>query len=194
MIRICGTRIVGSAAPGDSYSDIDWYNALFQQASVYAGAAPDLYDVESWVHIPRTTVPEWQPFSFMYSLRKVLQYNFIRVPSTVAPGHLWSNEDLYPDQYRCSSDEMYCLVYQSDGNLVLYTHTGYPVWASGTSGTAPGMATMQGDGNLVIYDSYGNPVWDSGTWGNNGAYLSIDPTGWVEIRSGSGTRLWSQPY
>jgi hypothetical protein len=52
-----------------------------------------------------------------------------------------------------------------DGNFVLYTASGAPVWASNTvkkdHSLVPGLA-MQDDGNVVVYHS-GMPVWATGT-------------------------------
>lgn len=51
---------------------------------------------------------------------------------------------------------------QTDGNLVEYTSSNVPVWASNTAGNGPGSRlAMQSDGNLVLYTSSGSPVWAS---------------------------------
>jgi len=60
------------------------------------------------------------------------------------------------------------LVWQWDGNLVLYTATGAPVWASNTDGRGKALA-FQADGNLVVYRvtgpiTPGDALWSSGTW------------------------------
>ncbi len=64
------------------------------------------------------------------------------------------------------------LDWQADGNLVLYTAGGAPVWASNTNGVGKQLA-FQADGNLVIYRVKGestpaDAVWSSGTWFNGG--------------------------
>ena len=65
-----------------------------------------------------------------------------------------------------SPNHAYKLLYQTDGNLVLYRGDGLALWASNTAGQTPGQVIMQADGNLVIYgpsgvqfatDTYGNP-------------------------------------
>ena len=60
----------------------------------------------------------------------------------------------------CSSSGGYELIMQSDGNLVVYSSSGQPRWASGTYGIGGGTSylTVQGDSNVVIYDSQG-AVW-----------------------------------
>jgi hypothetical protein len=51
---------------------------------------------------------------------------------------------------------------QGDGNLVVYTQDGVPVWASGTQGNPGAEVVMQDDGNLVVYSS-GRALWASNT-------------------------------
>jgi Ricin-type beta-trefoil lectin domain-like len=52
-------------------------------------------------------------------------------------------------------------VFQLDGNFVVYSASGQPLWASGTVGVAiGGRLAFQDDGNLVIYTAAGYPVWD----------------------------------
>lgn len=83
------------------------------------------------------------------------------------------------------------LVFQTDGNLVLYGPGKQVLWATNTNRSGISRLAMQTDGNLVIYDNSGQPVWTSGTQGNPGA--------WLEVRSGAaavvGRRgvLWSSP-
>src|SRR6266542_4440232 len=65
---------------------------------------------------------------------------------------------LAPDQSVYSSGGYYRLLYQLDGNLVLYrVSDGQPVLACGTVGTTPGVVSMQSDGNFVIYDANSTP-------------------------------------
>lgn len=48
------------------------------------------------------------------------------------------------------------LIFQTDGNLVLYDEVGSPRWASGTHRRGQ-EAIFQRDGNLVVYVSRGDP-------------------------------------
>jgi hypothetical protein len=90
-------------------------------------------------------------------------------PPPPAPDRLLPYESLHPYQGITSADGRFSLIYQDDGNLVLYRLADWtPLWASNTYGTSAGEVIMQGDGLLVIYDgplgNGGNPVWTSGTW------------------------------
>ena len=65
------------------------------------------------------------------------------------------------------------LVWQGDGNLVLYTTGGAPVWSSNTGGAGKALS-FQPDGNLVVYRSLGTSapseaLWASNTWVTGGA-------------------------
>lgn len=92
-----------------------------------------------------------------------------------------------------SSGGRYRLVYQSDGNLVLYDEVARTApWGSGTPGTSPGQVAMQPDGNLVIYDAQGIARFATGTDGNANAYLLVQNDGNVVLYTASGQPLWDR--
>jgi hypothetical protein len=111
------------------------------------------------------------------------------VPSE--PDTLFSGEALYPDQGLTSTNSEYRLVYQGDGNLILYSY-GTPLWASNTDGTAAGQAVMQHDGNFVVYDAYWNALRASNTDGYHGARLVVQNDGNVVIYTPEGMPLWDR--
>jgi Astacin (Peptidase family M12A) len=89
-------------------------------------------------------------------------------------GSLLPGETLFVNQYKESCDRSAKLIYQADGNLVLYrTKDNKPLWATSTFGPSIGRVTMQFDGNLVMYDVGAKPIWSSGTPIYSGAYLKI---------------------
>src|SRR5262249_20924649 len=75
------------------------------------------------------------------------------------------------------------------GNLVLYDATGAPLWSSGTTGRAPGVAVMQDDGNFVVYDASGTAIWSTGTAGHAGASLAVQSDGKLVGYDASGDAL-----
>jgi hypothetical protein len=85
--------------------------------------------------------------------------------SPVASGDTMHPSDvLTPETWISSANGAYYLVYQSDGNLVLYSNRfGKALWASNTAGQPGESCVMQPDGNLVIYDGDGHPLWASNT-------------------------------
>src|ERR671910_559214 len=99
-------------------------------------------------------------------------------------------EVLYPDQSIRSTNGRFTLVYQGDGNLVLYGPNG-PLWASGTGGRPGAICIMQGDGNLVIYDSNNQWIWNSGTDHNPGSRLVVQDDGNVVIYGRDSTSNWA---
>ncbi|MCF5708963.1 putidacin L1 family lectin-like bacteriocin [Pseudomonas syringae] len=86
---------------------------------------------------------------------------------------------IYPNQsYTVGSST---LVFQGDGNLVLYGANGAVNWASYTEGKGAAVASMQEDGNFVIYDGAGTPLWHTHTAGQPGAYARIQDNGSFSI-------------
>lgn len=82
------------------------------------------------------------------------------------------------------------LIFQSDGNLVVYRNDGAVVWHSDTYGKGGRQAVMQADGNFVIYGQGGEALWHTGTGGSPGAYAQIQSNGAFVICTG--TPLWAR--
>ncbi|AXI79421.1 tyrosinase family protein [Peterkaempfera bronchialis] len=91
-----------------------------------------------------------------------------------------------------SPNSQYRLIYQGDGNLVLYRVSPFtPVWASGKMHT-PGMCVMQMNGDLVVYDSGGHQVWNLGFTGR-GNRLYVTNSGTVQLVNLAGNVVWHSP-
>lgn len=69
---------------------------------------------------------------------------------------------MYPGQSIDTADGRFHLIFQRDGNLVLYSPT-KAVWSNVTTGKGAAFLALQSDGNLVMYDRNSQPVWYSGT-------------------------------
>jgi len=76
------------------------------------------------------------------------------------------------------------LVFQADGNLVVYTKAGVAVWHTHTYGMDAKTAVMQTDGNFVIYSSTGVPLWNTETGKLPGAYAQLQSNGAFVICTG----------
>lgn len=101
--------------------------------------------------------------------------------------------EMLPGATVSSANLRWRLVYQTDGNLVLYDDVLRTApWASYTAGTSPGRVLMQADGNLVIYDQLGRGVWSTGTVGYPGAYVVLQNDGNLVIYAASGQPLWGR--
>jgi hypothetical protein len=104
---------------------------------------------------------------------------------------LGPGQTLFAGQKRTSGDGRFELVFQNDGNLVLYRiPDGVALWATHTY--APGGETvMQGDGNLVVYDASGVARWNSGTANYPGAGVFVQSDGNVVMYDYYGYPIWA---
>lgn len=112
----------------------------------------------------------------------------VTVPVRAASNQLRSGETLIPQQEIVSLDGRFRLVFQTDGNLVLFFGTTV-LWSSGTANGQSMVVGMQGDGNLVMYSPDITPLWASGTSGS-GALLRLQNDGNAVIYLGT-TPLWA---
>jgi len=95
---------------------------------------------------------------------------------------LQPNERLVPGLALSSDNREYTLIFQNDGNLVLYhVRDNKALWASNTQGKNATSLVMQLDGNLVLYNSQNTPVWASNTAGKPFSYLTVQDDGNVVI-------------
>ena len=100
---------------------------------------------------------------------------------------------LLPGQALKSTGNRYRLLYQTDGNLVLYDDQNNAAsWSTGTGGTRAGQAVMQTDGNFVVYDASGAAQFNTGTAGNPSARLVVQADGNVVIYRTDGRPVWDR--
>jgi 1-phosphatidylinositol phosphodiesterase len=83
------------------------------------------------------------------------------------------------------------LVWQTDGNLVVYDEKGFR-WATGTNSPTVNGLCWQGDGNLVVYDpgKVGGVGWAAGT-GGRGVTLKFLNDCTLGIQDASGNFIWT---
>jgi pimeloyl-ACP methyl ester carboxylesterase len=108
-------------------------------------------------------------------------------------GRLVPGQSLSPNQSVCSPNGAIRLLYQQDGNLVLYGPGGAG-WATNTVGSSLGSLEMQGDGNLVLYNGAGLSVWDTETWWASGAELELRDSGHMLIIVPGEAASWEIDY
>jgi len=114
-------------------------------------------------------------------------------PAPVTRNTLEPGARLMPGQSLVSPDGRFRLVYQGDGNLVLYDDVQHaPAWWSGTTGRSAGLVGMQGDGNLVIYDASITPLWMSGTAANTNSRLVLQADGNLVVYAADGRAMWDR--
>jgi hypothetical protein len=101
-------------------------------------------------------------------------------------------EFLTPGQFLKSPNGQFQVIYQTDGNFVVYrTRDKHPLWASNTNGQPAWRCYMQGDGNLVAYKSQGQPVWASNTDGKGNCQLIMQDDGNLVIYTSGHSPVWS---
>lgn len=96
-----------------------------------------------------------------YTVSETIRINVIPPPG--ASQVLASGAILYSNQFRVSGNGLYALLYQTDGNLVLYGPSG-AIAATMTFG-APGGTYMNPNRNLEVYNAGPVLVWQSLTGG-----------------------------
>jgi hypothetical protein len=113
-------------------------------------------------------------------------------PTPVVPHDtLTMSGRLLPGQSITSGNNQFRLLYQTDGNLVLYDDVKRTwVWSSGTAGTSAGVAVLQTDGNFVVYNAAGAPQWWTSTFGTD--RLVVQSDGNLVVYNGSGQPLWDR--
>ena len=129
------------------------------------------------------------------SLGQTIWANGAATPIQVTPparSKLIPGASLLAGQSLNSVNGTYKLTYQTDGNLVVYKD-GTALWASNTSGKAPGRVCMQIDGNLVMYGQDGSPQWATATNSAANAYgeLVMQTDGNLVIYNPNGAAVWS---
>jgi hypothetical protein len=93
------------------------------------------------------------------------------LPHVMKPG-----DSFGPGAILMSKNKQFLLIYQGDGNLVIYDVSLTPplaIWNTITMGHTPGSVQMQHDGNFVVYDSANHSQFDTGTFLKTRKGLSI---------------------
>ncbi len=110
---------------------------------------------------------------------------------------LGSGAVLNPGNSIASPNGWYILIYQTDGNIVVYQGATV-VWAGNCWHTCnnwgfAGAATMTASGNFVVTNSYNDAVWMSET-ASSGAFLALRDDGEIVVYATNGDWLWSSVH
>jgi hypothetical protein len=106
----------------------------------------------------------------------------------------WDRTSLFSGQYLSTGQQItsangrYHLILQPDGNVVVYTAGGRPLFFTGSYGAY--QLHLQPDGNLVAYNGVGFARWDSGTWREGFSRLDVQDDGNVVLYRADGTPSW----
>jgi len=118
----------------------------------------------------------------------------IKIPGSMPQGSFTTNTVFTKGQRYYSEDNRYCLIFQEDGNLVIYKFASAkkysPVWSTKTNGIAMKSCVFQEDGNLVLYDYAGKARWaanggavDKGGSGGDKFYPTGPGSHWLTIQN-----------
>ena len=77
------------------------------------------------------------------------------------------------------------VVFQGDGNIVMYTSSWKAVWASWSRSSHAGLLVLQNDGNFVGYNSMAQPVWSSFTGPLSEPAFAVPPEARTAIGPGA---------
>lgn len=118
------------------------------------------------------------------------EFDFFALAGKVR-NYLQEGNFLLPQDRLFSQNQKYYLIYQTDGNLVVYDSTDKVQWASDKFGT-PWRTYMQDDGNFVVYTDYSKPIWSSGVYGSQykGSKLFVQDNGDLTIYH-QDKKIWS---
>lgn len=103
--------------------------------------------------------------------------------------NIFAGQNLQPDKKYWSDNGQYYLVFQRDGNLVLYNRSSRAIWEAKTMNRGT-QAIFQNDGNLVVYAPGNRSIFSSNTSGRRANKLVVQDDGNVVIYNRS-TPLWA---
>ncbi|AZA83407.1 curculin domain-containing protein [Chryseobacterium lactis] len=103
--------------------------------------------------------------------------------------NIYNGQTLQQNRKYWGTDNGYYLMFQNDGNLVLYTRDGSPVWDTKTTDRGV-KAVFQEDGNLVVYTPANGVAFTSNTYGKGADRLTVQDDGNLVIYNGSNP-LWA---
>ena len=103
--------------------------------------------------------------------------------------NIYSGQDLQPNKRYWSDNGQYYLIFQRDGNLVLYNRSSKPIWEAKTTNRGT-QAIFQNDGNFVVYAPGNRPIFSSNTAGKRGNKLVVQNDGNLVLYNRA-TPLWA---
>jgi len=123
-----------------------------------------------------TNVMAYYNFPWTATLRHPAPAPVNPAPATPGSDRLITGQSLHMGESIKSRDGNHTLILQLDGNLVLYTAPGKPIWNTATVGTGDHFV-LQGDSNLVLYDNAGKPLHAWGGQGTGANHLVVQNDG-----------------
>lgn len=144
----------------------------------HPGATLNLQTDGNLVLYDTNNVPWWNTVTFQ------TPNNLSYVNTTLHTGTMFQGQQLQ------TADRRYRLVFQADGNLVLYSPN-RALWSSNTHTKGSKYVKLQDDGNLVIYDGNNHALWNTVTFGNGSSRLIMQDDGNLVLYNNAGRAVWN---
>jgi len=94
-----------------------------------------------------------------------------------------------------STNGVYSLLVQDDGNMCIYKNGDTFVWGTMTNGKDGAILKMQADGNLALYDSKNGHVWSTDTYRGGpakmGNRLVLQDDGQLVLFNSANAAIWN---
>jgi subtilisin family serine protease len=173
--------VVDIFAPGNDIKSA-WYNGGYVNLSGTSMASPHVAGAAAQVLqlFPNASPSDVEQYLKNYATKNVIgdtrggQNNLLFNYFANHCGLFMPGQTLYKGQSISSCSGNTRLIFQTDGNVVLYRNDGVALWHTRTNGkTNATYFTMQNDGNLVLYTNTWSPLWNSRTAGNTNAFLFL---------------------
>lgn len=103
--------------------------------------------------------------------------------------NIYIGQNLSKERKYYSQNRQYYLVFQNDGNLVMYNKGNTAVWDSKTENKG-NRAEFQKDGNFVIYNNSGLAIFTTNTY-KKGNSLAVQNDGNLVIYDGRNNAVWA---
>lgn len=161
----------------DSSNRVLWHSHTYGNVGAYVTTQTD----GNLVVYNSSDVPLWSTNSVHYP------NNLRVVDKLMKPRYV-----LHAGQKIETANRKYRLVFQSDGNIVLYNNvSGKAIWASRTVGKNPDRLVFQTDGNVVLYSASGKALWNTRTAHKGSAALILQQDGNLVLYASNGRPLWN---
>lgn len=123
-------------------------------------------------------------------MKKILFLAMLVIAISITAQNVYRGQEFVKGARYQSPNKNFYLIFQDDGNLVLYSkRTNTSVWDSKTSDKGV-KAYFQDDGNLVVYNAYNKPVYSTNT-SNRGETIRIQDDGNLVIYGSNNRDVWS---
>ena len=131
-------------------------------------------------------------YKIFYIFSESLRYPVVTATKPIT-NVLYAGECLEANEYLESSNNNFKVIYQSDGDFVLYEKSLLDdnVWSSHTPMSCTNRVCMLANGNFVLYDCKNKILFATNTAGNSGSKMIIQDDGKLAIYKSYDNIIWA---